>query len=76
MAKDISRKSVMILVSVALVVSILSTLFVLQAVYTYQPSSSQSNEVVVNSGTVKFRVPQTPPTATMKLTVLPDGAEG
>ena len=70
MAKDISRKSVMILVSVALIVSILSTLFVLYSVGNYNPRVSVAQEeVIVSTGTVTFNVPSRPPAGRATLEV-------
>ena len=74
MSKDISRKSVMVLVTVALVVSVLSTLFVLNAVYTYNPGG-QEQSIIVNSGKLSVMVPETPPQAVATITV-PEVNEG
>ena len=73
MAKDISRKSVLVLVTVALVVSILSTFFVLNAVYTFEERAPQQ-DVIYTTGSLSLVVPEPPPesvaAASASITVL------
>jgi flagellar basal body-associated protein FliL len=60
LAEDISRKAVLILVILAVTISVLSTSFVISAVYNFNPETNTENSVPVNrvpTGRVTLTVP-------------------
>ena len=61
MSNDISRKSVMVLVLLAVVISVLSTFFVLNAVYTGTSTSAPVQGSTASAGTATLTVPPPPP---------------
>lgn len=77
MSKDISRKSVMVLVLIAVVISILSTFFVLNAVYNTptntEPSAQEPKGTTISAGTASLTVPLQPPSAQATATIIVNG---
>lgn len=69
MTDDISKKAVMILVIVAMIISILSTTFVLNAVYNVDTPKSGTDTISQPIGKVSLTVPQQPTTGRVTLTV-------
>ncbi len=65
MAEDISRKAVLVLVLVAVIVSLLSTTLVLKTVYRFAPPSQ--DQEAPSAGRVSLYVP--PPQGNVILTV-------
>jgi len=59
LAEDISRKTVLILVSLAVVISVLSTFLVVNAVYNFMPADFGSGNFV-GAGKVTLYVPVEP----------------
>ena len=70
MKEDISNKAVLILVVIAVVVSMLSTVFVLNTIYTISPTQASQSGVggEMPSGRVSLTVP--PPPATGKVSLI------
>ena len=60
MAEDISKRAVLILVMIAVVISILSTTMVLNATYKYSPSGTQIEEHRNPAGRVMLTIPSEP----------------